>query len=95
VSTLTALVDGAAALVVVGLVWRAGSRLLRNPDKDHADLVPTWERRVTTAVGVPVLAIAVSSMADGPLDVGHASIPAFLAGLTLLLYPEFSPRGGV
>jgi len=92
VSTLTAIVDGAAALVVVGLVWRAGSRLLRNPETDHADLVPAWERRVTTLVGVPVLAVAVSSMADGPLDVGYASIPIFLAGLTLLLYPQFAPR---
>lgn len=92
VSTLTALVDGVAALVVVGLIWRAGSRLLRNPEEDHADLVPAWERHVTTVIGVPVTAVALSSIADGPLHVGYVSIPVLLAGFTLLLYPEFAPR---
>jgi len=95
VSTLTALVDGAAALVVFGLVGRAANRLRKNPERAHADLVPAWEHRVTTAVGVPVLAVAVSSMVDGPIDVGYVSIPILLAGLALLLYPEFAPRGGV
>lgn len=90
-SLLTGLLDGFFSLVVLGLVGRAVVLLRRNPDVDHDELVPAWERRLTTALGIPVTLVALSTIAGGPLAIQYQSVPFLLAGITLLVYPDFSP----
>ncbi|WP_459193808.1 hypothetical protein [Halosimplex sp. J119] len=80
-----------AVAVVVGCVGRASSQLLRDPEESHEELVSTRERRVTTAVGVPLTLVGLSSMVDGPLAVPLDPLLISISGIVLLVYPDFSP----
>lgn len=85
------LVNGLASLVVVVFVGRACLRLLDSPEEDHEALVPAWERRATTLVGIPLTLVGLSTMANGPLSVPYNPLALSLAGVVLLVYPDFSP----
>lgn len=80
-----------AAVVVVGLVGRASAKLVRNPDADHDELVPEWERRATTVAGVPLTLVGLSTMVGGPLAVPYNALMLALPGIVLLVYPNFTP----
>ncbi|WP_323675362.1 hypothetical protein [Halorubellus sp. PRR65] len=91
-STLNGIVYAVSTVVFLGLVGRAVVRLLDEPDAAAADRVPAWERHGTTALGVPVALLALSTAAEGWPDFGFVSAPFVLAGASLLLYPDFAPR---
>ncbi|MFC7139381.1 hypothetical protein ACFQMA_05955 [Halosimplex aquaticum] len=80
-----------ATVVVVALVGRACQRLLGDSDESHEELVPAWERRATTAVGVPLTLVGLSTMVEGPLAVPFDALAILLPGIVLLVYPDFSP----
>lgn len=82
-----------AALVAVGVIARAATRLLENPEEDHEDLVPARERHATTLAGVPVLLVAASTLTDGPLAVPLNPIVLLVLGGVLVAYPDLSPSG--
>ncbi|WP_436924783.1 hypothetical protein [Halosimplex amylolyticum] len=80
-----------AVVVVVGFVGRASGQLLADPDEAHDQLVPVWERRATTAVGLPLTLVGLSTMVEGPLAVPYDPLVILLPGIVLLVYPDFSP----
>lgn len=84
-----------AVVVVVGFVARATLKLLADPGKDHEKLVPGWERHVTTVVGFPLTMVGLSTMADGPLAVPYNALLVTLAGIVLLVYPDFTPKTAI
>lgn len=88
---LAGIVSTVASLIVVVFVGRAMIKLLQDPEEDHDELVPTWERRATTVVGVPLLLVAASTMTNGPLAVPYDPLPLFFAGVVLTAYPNFTP----
>lgn len=90
---LGGVVEGVAVLLGLGLVGRAATKLLAAPEEPHDDLVPAWERRLTTAVGVPVLLVGLSTVADGPLAIPYDPLPLALCGVVLVAYPDFAPPG--
>jgi hypothetical protein len=89
------LVDGVvhlfAVVVVFGLVARASLKLHENPDRTHQKLVPDWERHSTSAVGLPLTLVGLSTMVDGPLAVPYNPLMIALPGIVLLVYPDFTP----
>ncbi|WP_458210595.1 hypothetical protein [Haladaptatus sp. NG-SE-30] len=87
------IVDHLIAVLIVGLVSRACWKLIQNPEKNHRELVPAWERRVTTVVGVPLLLVGLSTMVDGPLAVSFNALTLTLLGAVLSAYPDFTPSG--
>lgn len=88
---LEGVVNAVAALLVVAFLGRAVVRLLEEPDGVHAELVPAWERRATTLVGVPLLLAGLSTMVDGPLAVPYDPLYLTLLGVVLTVYPDFTP----
>jgi hypothetical protein len=83
--------SAAAGLLAVGLVGRAVVSLLRHPNRDHDELVPVRERRVTTAVGLPMLAVGLSTVAGGPFGVSGYGGTLLVLGGVMTVYPEFTP----
>ncbi|MDS0475214.1 hypothetical protein [Natrinema sp. 1APR25-10V2] len=83
--------NGLAALTVIVFVGRAVVKLLQNPEKPHRELVSARERRATTAVGIPLALVGLSTMAGGPLAVPVAPFALLAPGIVLLVYPEFAP----
>lgn len=85
------ILNAVAKLTVLVLVGRAIVKLLQNPDENHDELVPRWERRVTTIIGVPLTLVGLSTMVDGPLAVPYETLTVLLPGIVLLVYPNFTP----
>jgi len=90
-SLVNGVVHLVAFVVVVGLVARASSKLLADPAENPQNLISAWERHVTTAVGIPLTLVGLSTMADGPLAVSSNALLITLPGIVLLVYPDFSP----
>lgn len=84
-------VNALAILTVLGFGGRAALKLLQNPDVPHDELVPAWERRVTTLVGAPLLLVGASTLMEGPLAVHYSPMALLLPGIVLFLYPNFAP----
>ncbi|RBI63589.1 hypothetical protein DMJ13_03380 [halophilic archaeon] len=84
-------VNAFASLSAFVLVGRAIAKLLQSPEEKHRELVPAWERRATTVVGVPLLLVGVSTMTDGPLAVPYDPLTFTLLGVVLFVYPDFTP----
>ncbi|WP_408957216.1 hypothetical protein [Natrinema sp. 74] len=80
-----------ATLTVLFVVGRAVAKLLQNPDKPHRELVPAWERRATTAVGIPLTLVGLSTMVDGPIAAPVDTVVLLAPGIVLVVYPEFAP----
>ena len=90
-SVIVSVVNGAASLAVVALVGRAVARLLRNSEKSHAELVSVGERRATTAAGVPILLVGLSTIRGGALAVPFDALTLVVLGGVLVVYPDFTP----
>jgi hypothetical protein len=80
-----------APLFAFVLVGRAVAKLLQRPSEEHRELVPAWERRTTTAVGVPLVLVGASTMTNGPLAVPYDPLAFTLFGVVSLVYPDFTP----
>ncbi len=88
---LAEVVNNLISVSIVGLVGRSVWKLLKYPEKNHRELVPNWERRVTTVIGVPLLLVGLSTMVDGPLAVSYNALSITLFGAVLSAYPDFTP----
>jgi hypothetical protein len=88
---LAGVVGAVAVLISLGLVGRAAAKLPASPGESHDELVPAWERRLTTAVGVPVLLVGASTLVSGPLAVPYDPLAITLCGAVLVAYPDFAP----